>query len=60
MITRGGSHSETEIPIELNALQTKYPDIDFQYAWPFSMDSFATFLTDHIKNFQPQYAANTD
>jgi len=58
MITRGGSHSEIEIPDELKDLSSKYPDIDFQYAWPFSMDSFALFLTDHIKNFQPELAAN--
>jgi sirohydrochlorin cobaltochelatase len=58
MITRGGSHSEVEIPEELEALSEKYPDIDFQYAWPFSMDSFALFLTDHVKNFQPELATN--
>ena len=58
MITRGGSHSEIEIPEELEALSEKYPGIDFQYAWPFSMDSFALFLTDHIKNFQPEPTAS--
>jgi sirohydrochlorin cobaltochelatase len=52
MITRGGSHSEVEIPEELEELSAKYPNIDFQYAWPFEMESFASFLTDHIKNFQ--------
>ena len=58
MITRGGSHSEIEIPEELEALSEKYPGIDFQYAWPFSMDSFALFLTDHIKNFEPEQTAS--
>lgn len=58
MITRGGSHSEVEIPEELKDLSAKYPEIDFQYAWPFGMDSFASFLTDHIKNFQPLQMAN--
>lgn len=53
MITRGGSHSENEIPEELMALSQKYPDIDIQYAWPFSMDAFALFLTTHIKSFNP-------
>ena len=51
MITRGGSHSEKEIPEELHALRSKYPNIDIQYAWPFNMDSFALFLTTHIKEF---------
>jgi len=58
MITRGGSHSEIEIPEELRALSTKYPGIDFQYAWPFGMDLFAKFLAGHIKNFKPLLAEN--
>ena len=53
MITRGGSHSEKEIPEELNTLCSKHPNIDIQYAWPFDMDIFALFLTTHIKVFDP-------
>ena len=53
MITRGGSHSEKEIPEELHALCSKHPNIDIQYAWPFSMDAFSLFLTTHIKEFNP-------
>ena len=53
MITRGGSHSENEIPEELQTLRLKHPNIEIQYAWPFSMDAFALFLTDHIKTFNP-------
>ena len=53
MITRGGSHSEKEIPEELQVLCSKHPNIDIQYAWPFSMDAFALFLTTHIKEFNP-------
>jgi sirohydrochlorin cobaltochelatase len=53
MITRGGSHSEKEIPEELHALCSKHPNIDIQYAWPFSMDAFALFLTTPIKEFNP-------
>jgi sirohydrochlorin cobaltochelatase len=53
MITRGGSHSETEIPEELSELSVKYPGIDIQYAWPYDMDVFASFLTTHIKEFNP-------
>ena len=53
MITRGGSHSEKEIPEELHALSSKHPNIDIQYAWPFDMDIFALFLTTHIKVFDP-------
>jgi sirohydrochlorin cobaltochelatase len=53
MITRGGSHSENEIPEEVSALSLKHPNIVIQYAWPFSIDAFALFLITHIKAFDP-------
>ena len=53
MITRGGSHSEQEIPEELEVLRKKFKDIDIQYAWPFDMDTFALFLSTHVKIFDP-------
>jgi sirohydrochlorin cobaltochelatase len=53
MITRGGSHSENEIPEELSEISIKYPSIDIQYAWPYDMDVFASFLAIHIKEFNP-------
>jgi sirohydrochlorin cobaltochelatase len=60
MITRGGSHSEKEIPEELQTLCSKHPNIDIQYAWPFSMDAFALFLTAHIKEFSTIASVNTN
>jgi len=56
MITRGGSHSEKEIPEEIRQLSQKHRDIRFQYAWPFNMNSFAEFLSDHVKSFDPAVA----
>ena len=53
MITRGESHSEQEIPAELEVLRRKFKDIDIQYAWPFDMDTFALFLSTHVKIFDP-------
>ena len=53
MITRGGSHSELEIPEELEVMRKKFPEVDIQYAWPFDMDTFALFLSSHIKMFDP-------
>jgi len=50
---RGGSHSEREIPEELEALRLKYRDIDIQYAWPFDTDTFALYLTTHVRTFDP-------
>ena len=50
MITPGGSHSEKEIPEEVEALQLKYPNIDYQYAWPYDLDIFSNLLANHIIN----------
>ena len=58
MITRGGSHSEKEIPEELNKYQKKHPTIDIQYAWPFCMKSFAEFLGEHAKSFDKEVSLN--
>ncbi len=55
MLTPGGSHSEKEIPEETEALRQKYPDIDFQYAWPFDLEIFSNLLADHIKTFTPAH-----
>jgi sirohydrochlorin cobaltochelatase len=60
MITRGGSHSENEIPEELNELNIRYPEIDIQYAWPYDMDIFAGFITTHIKEFNGLGAVTTN
>ena len=49
MITRGGSHSEQEIPEELEELRKKYNKIEIQYAWPFDIDTFALFMSTHVK-----------
>ncbi|MBC8283418.1 MAG: hypothetical protein H8E32_06350 [Nitrospinae bacterium] len=51
MITPGGSHSEREIPEEVDALRLKHPKINFQYAWPYDLDVFSNLLSDHILNF---------
>jgi sirohydrochlorin cobaltochelatase len=60
MITRGGSHSEREIPEELEALRVKYPNVEITYAWPFDMDAFALFLANHVKTTNPLMSAPTN
>ena len=52
MITPGGSHSEKEIPEEVEALRLKYPNVNYQYAWPYDLDIFSNLLADHIINFK--------
>lgn len=59
MITRGGSHSESEIPEEVNELRLKYPTVNIKYAWPFCMNSFAEFLGNHIETFHEKGILNS-
>lgn len=51
MFTPGGSHSEKEIPEEVELLQKQYPEVEFIYAWPFDMDRAAGMLADHVADF---------
>jgi sirohydrochlorin cobaltochelatase len=60
MITRGGSHSELEIPEEIKELRSKHKSINIHYAWPFDIDAFALFLSTHVKNFTPKLSASTN
>ena len=60
MITRGGSHSESEIPEEVDKLRLKHPTIDIQYAWPFCMNKFSEFLGRHVESFNRESALNTN
>lgn len=57
MMTPGGSHSEKEIPLEVEALREKYPNIDIQYAWPFDLEILSNAISSHIKTFDTVEAA---
>jgi sirohydrochlorin cobaltochelatase len=48
MYTRGGIHSETEIPAILSAFRESHPQASVEYVWPFSMDAVAGFLAGEI------------
>jgi sirohydrochlorin cobaltochelatase len=51
MMTRGGEHSEKDIPDTIEISKNKHPDIEIIYAWPFDIDEVAAFLADQIKRF---------
>ena len=51
MFTPGGSHSDKEIPEEVDELRKKYPEVKFCYAWPFDLNSIAEFMAAHLKDF---------
>tara|TARA_B100000686_G_scaffold345364_1_gene429829 strand:- start:2366 stop:2896 length:531 start_codon:yes stop_codon:yes gene_type:complete len=51
MITPGGSHSELEIPAEVEKIRNKYPSIKINYAWPFDLNKVASLISDQVKSF---------
>lgn len=52
MFTPGGSHSEFEIPEEMEELRARHPTVTLRYAWPFDLGQVANMLMDHVKQFQ--------
>ncbi len=52
MLTPGGSHSEVEIPEEVESLHLRFPDVQIRYAWPFDLNKVAVMLWSHIEKFQ--------
>lgn len=49
MMTRGGEHSETEIPAAVQAAQERHPGVRFSYVWPYPMSDVARFLASQIE-----------
>lgn len=44
MFTRGGVHSEIEIPEIIKKAKTRYPGVRLRYAWPFDVKALASLL----------------
>jgi sirohydrochlorin cobaltochelatase len=51
MMTRGGEHSERDIPRVIKDAQKMNLDIPIEYAWPFEISDVASFLFSHVKGF---------
>lgn len=51
MFTPGGSHSESEIPEELEELRKTHPKVNLIYAWPFNLEKVSKMLMEHIQQF---------
>lgn len=51
MMTRGGEHSEAEIPAEVRRASERHPDVKFSYVWPFASSEVAAFLSSQIDQF---------
>jgi sirohydrochlorin cobaltochelatase len=51
MMTRGGEHSEKDIPDTISRSQKRHPSIELVYAWPFDHTDVADFLGSQIEKF---------
>ena len=51
MVTRGGEHSEKEIPAAVQAAAERHPGTAFSYAWPLALDAVAQFLAGQVKKY---------
>lgn len=49
MMTRGGEHSERDIPVAIARARAAHPDVEFLYAWPFDAADVAGFLAGQIE-----------
>ncbi len=51
MMTRGGEHSEVDIPEAVRRARERHPGVPIIYAWPFEVADIALFLASQIKRF---------
>jgi len=49
MMTRGGEHSEHDIPVAIAKARAAHPDVEFLYVWPFDTTDVAGFLAEQIE-----------
>ena len=48
MYTRGGIHSETEIPAAVDEFRREHPGVSVRYCWPFDLNAISSFLAREI------------
>lgn len=53
MMTRGGEHSEVDIPEAVARARGRHPAVRFEYVWPLEAASVAGFLTEQIHRQMP-------
>ena len=52
MMTRGGEHSEQDIPECIRRVQCHHPQANIQYIWPFDVNEVARFLAEQVTRHQ--------
>lgn len=53
MVTRGGEHSESEIPAAVRRAGERHLGVAFEYVWPYPAEEVARFLASQIDRFLP-------
>jgi sirohydrochlorin cobaltochelatase len=51
MMTKGGEHSEVDIPEVIDRVRDNYTDIEIIYAWPFDSESVVSLLASQIDEY---------
>ena len=59
MMTRGGGHSEHEIPSVVEKAQKRHPQFPIMYVWPFDSLEIGKFLAREIKRFLAKSTVKT-
>jgi len=49
MMTRGGEHSEVDIPAAIRRAEARHPGLKVHYAWPFPVEAVARFLAAQLE-----------
>ena len=49
MMTRGGGHSERDIPRDIARFRERYPDAQVEYLWPLDPRDVARFLAEQLQ-----------
>ncbi len=52
MFTRGGIHSEKEIPEIAASLRKAHPGVDVRYVWPFDLSAVAGMLAAEVRRVE--------
>ena len=60
MMTRGGDHSEVEIPAAVRKAQQRHPEVQYLYIWPFELPEVARFLATQIDHFVAKVAPSEE
>jgi sirohydrochlorin cobaltochelatase len=55
MMTRGGEHSEVDIPAAIKRIESQYSDVPIDYIWPFSSAQVAQFLAAQTTHFENRW-----